>query len=174
MRRQTELQVVGPRALRIESYYSENTEGQATAESVWLLSGSRKVALETPALVADLPFTLDRFAIAPNADFIFGSRKVVAGESEMFLWVRQKDKSYKLLPETVNQWIVRRTKSTHKGKEITFVRLVRWLNGGNGVALSSLYFDGRKNLWHMREIDLVRGKFGPERAISESKLTFLI
>ena len=156
--------VFGPRGYRIES----------DGDSFRLTTPGGRYSLDAPALNADNPFEIERVAIAPNADFIFGSRKVVAGESEMFLWVRQKNKSYKLLPETVNHWIVRRTKNSHRGGDITFVRLVRWLNDGNGVALASLYDDGRRNLWHVREIDLVRGRFGPERVVSENKLDFLI
>ena len=168
MDRRTGLTVVGPKTLQIESYTHSNADGQPDEESVWLLSRSSKTKLKTPALVEGNPFALDSFAIGANADFIFGVRKVDSGESDMFLWVRQKDKSYKLLPETVNQWIVRRTKASHRGGPITFVRLVRWFDNGNGVALAYTT-GGRGNPWYSREIDLVRGKFAPARAIAESK-----
>ena len=177
MERQSDLTVTGAKHLKIESYLARRNgspDWLLTDEAVWLISPTAKRALSTPALIKDNPFPLDRFAISPNEDFIFGARKLCAGDSDMFLWVRQKDKSYKLLPETVNTWIVRRRGAQHKGGAINFIHLVRWLDGGNGVALAGTYRTGKHNYWHLQEIDLVRGKFPPDRVIGQQKLTFLI
>ena len=152
-----EIEYHGPKGIRIESY----VKGDREAEAVWLLSPLRKQKLDTPELIQDNPFCIDRFAVSPNQDFIFGGRKVVLGDSNMFLWVRQKDGSYKRLPETVNQWILRRHGKPKGRRDMNFVRLLEWRSGGNVVVLACNFDGDRKGPWQRIEIDLVRGKFSP-------------
>ena len=158
----SEVEYHGPKSLRIESYVL----GDRQEESVWLVSSRRKQRLSTPRLVKDNPFTLDRFAVGTNQDFIFGARKVASGESDMFLWVRHGSE-YKLLPETVNHWIVRRHGKPRGRNEITFVRLLEWRSGGNVVALACNFDDDRRGPWQHVEIDLVRGRFSPYKTLPE-------
>ncbi|MGC4045607.1 MAG: hypothetical protein QM758_17590 [Armatimonas sp.] len=165
MERDRDIKVVGPKHLKIESYIRGNTK-----QAIWLISPTKKLSLAVTPPNLDNPFPIDRFAISPNEDFIFGGRKVATGECDMFLWVRQRDRTYKLLPETVNHWVVRRQGKRHQGGEIMFVSVSRWTAGGNGVVLATLYENGKHNLWHIQEIDLVRGRFAPDRAVAESKL----
>ena len=78
----------------------------------------------------------------------------------MFLWVRQRDGSYKLHDESVGKWIVRRNSTPPRMREINFLRVLEWRNGGNGVVLACDFTGDRRSPWHRLEIDLVRGKFG--------------
>ena len=61
------LKVVGPKSLKIETYVRKEKEDEGVGgESVWLISPTRKIHLETPALNEGNAFTIDSFAIAPN------------------------------------------------------------------------------------------------------------
>jgi hypothetical protein len=90
------------------------------------------------------------------------------GESDLFLWVRQKDGSYKRLGETVNHWIVRRHGLPKKRQALNFLRLLEWRAGGNIVVLACNFDGDRKAPWQRIEIDLVRGKFSPYTSLPEN------
>lgn len=169
--READVSVSAPRGVRVESYSRPGDSGP-TGQAIWLLTPRGRFYLEPPPLFAENPFMLDRFAVAPNLDFVFGSRKVATGENQLFLWVRQKNGSYKRLPETMNDWIVRRGKATRG--PIDLVGVVKWLDNGSGVTFGALYRDRGHNYWHTQEVDLVHGKFAPPRIVSQSKLKFLI
>ena len=85
----------------------------------------------------------------------------------MFLWVRQKNGEYKLMPETLNKWIVRKHGKPRPPFPIHFVRLIEWRKGGDGVLLACASGEERSNSqWHRVEIDLVHGKFSPYSLLS--------
>jgi hypothetical protein len=165
-----EVQYVGSRQLRIELYGRFDTKETEIGllplveESIWLISRERKVHLEARKLDPESNFYVDRLAVAPNQDFIFGARKVCSGTSEMYMWVRQKNGTYKLHRETVNAWVARRTSRT---PELNFVRLLEWKKGGNTVVLACDFTRDRKSPWHRVEIDLVQGKFSRYTKLGE-------
>lgn len=155
-----EIEYHGPKTHQIECFVRRAGGGELKEDSLWLLTPQRRVYLATPVLIADNPFALSRVALAPNLDFILGARKVSSGESDLFLWVRQKDGAYKLLPESVAQWIKRRRGYPKGREELNFIRLIEWRAGGNGVILACQFDFDKRAPWQRLEIDLVRGKFG--------------